>query len=965
MAITAAMSTQVTQLYVSLFNRAPERDGLGYWVQELGAGKSLTTVAAEMFAVEPARAVYPLFFTNEQIVSAFYTNVLGRAPDTEGLNYWTAKLNASTPGAVVVDMINAVVNYTGTDAAGLTSQSLFNNKVAAGLDYAVTNLGNDPVVAAEVNALVTADATGAAVGSGADAAIAFASGATQVTTTFTLTTGIDTLTGTAGNDIFNAANVFDTTLTNKVNTLGGLDSIDGGAGTDTLNVTDDKGALIDLSVATFKNIEVLNVTSVGALAVGMSDAIDLTDTGVTSATVKVKESALLTITADKTTALNITNSDEAVTIIGGGGAVSVASLNTKNVTIGDTGLGAVNANAITSASVTHAAQVDVTDNSGTLGALGSKLTTVALTDVTGAATLTGNGIKTVSLTTIGGSATVDVVSVPAHALTLNTNEIVTGAVVTDATATSVTIVATGLTVDAKDSVFSLAAAAATSVTVSGTGDVTLETTGANYTKLTTLNYTGSGSVTADLTGAASVVTTVNAATATGDVTVTIDGTNVDAVAQNVTTGSGDDTVIIDGTNTGVLATGSTLSLGAGADSVQVANGGTIAAGAVVDAGAGIDTLALSIVDSANVADFKNFELFDVANLNGAIDQAILNTANTVTGFVGTGALGGVSTIQNIGASVGFTVLGDMGATALSLTQAAAGLLTITSDADETTADGLANTTAATIVATNATSLKVVFDNNNVDTLADVANTATLNITAGTAGASTTGATTLAVVSGGSEVVNHLNVTGVKIGTTNDALTAVTVTGSQALVLDYIPGAGTLKLATVDASGQTDGGLTFNAGADLTSTGTIKLGAGDDVITFAAIDDSASVVSTLQTVNGLELGSAKGLTTQSGFDVLALANAAKAADHVSTGATDYVIKDGLYTLGSGVTTLAGAVTQLATNLAANATVVFTYAGDTFVYGAGATTATSDDFLIHLTGVVAHGLDATAAGSVYVF
>ncbi|MFZ6802163.1 DUF4214 domain-containing protein, partial [Undibacterium sp. Di24W] len=38
MAITAAMRTQITELYVSLFGRAPERDGLAFWVGKLDAG---------------------------------------------------------------------------------------------------------------------------------------------------------------------------------------------------------------------------------------------------------------------------------------------------------------------------------------------------------------------------------------------------------------------------------------------------------------------------------------------------------------------------------------------------------------------------------------------------------------------------------------------------------------------------------------------------------------------------------------------------------------------------------------------------------------------------------------------------------------------------------------------------------------------------------------------------------------
>ena len=142
MAVTTLMRTQVTQLYVSLFGRAPESDGLGYWVAQLDAGASFVKIAGDMYAVPAARVIYPSFLTNAEIVTKFYTNVLGRAPDADGLAYWTAQMNTKTKGQVITDMITAVVGYAGTDAAGLDSQSLFNNKVIVGLAYAIGG-GND------------------------------------------------------------------------------------------------------------------------------------------------------------------------------------------------------------------------------------------------------------------------------------------------------------------------------------------------------------------------------------------------------------------------------------------------------------------------------------------------------------------------------------------------------------------------------------------------------------------------------------------------------------------------------------------------------------------------------------------------------------------------------------------------------------------------------------------------------
>ena len=77
MAVTTQMRTQITQLYVSLFGRAPESDGLGYWVNQLDSGVSLKAIAQSMYSVEAARVMYPLYLTNDEIVAKFYMNVLG------------------------------------------------------------------------------------------------------------------------------------------------------------------------------------------------------------------------------------------------------------------------------------------------------------------------------------------------------------------------------------------------------------------------------------------------------------------------------------------------------------------------------------------------------------------------------------------------------------------------------------------------------------------------------------------------------------------------------------------------------------------------------------------------------------------------------------------------------------------------------------------------------------------------
>jgi len=91
--------------------------------------------------------------------------------------------------------------------------------------------------------------------------------------TYNLTTGVDNIPGTTGNDTFNAAlgGAFGTALT-----LNTLDSLNGGGGTDTLNV-ELAGPASSVTPAHLDNIEVLTITGSGTL--GLANAGEVTSLG--------------------------------------------------------------------------------------------------------------------------------------------------------------------------------------------------------------------------------------------------------------------------------------------------------------------------------------------------------------------------------------------------------------------------------------------------------------------------------------------------------------------------------------------------------------------------------------------------------------------------------------------------------------------------------------------------------------
>ncbi len=159
MSLTIAMRTQISQLYVSLFGRAPDSEGLGFWVTALNNGMTIAQIAESMYNTAPARAYYPAFATNQEIVSTFYLNVLGRPADAEGLAFWTKELAAApSKGEFFTKLLNNVVNYTGTDPDGLASQALFVNKVTVAQYYAEKNgdIGGSTVV---LNGVTSDEAT--------------------------------------------------------------------------------------------------------------------------------------------------------------------------------------------------------------------------------------------------------------------------------------------------------------------------------------------------------------------------------------------------------------------------------------------------------------------------------------------------------------------------------------------------------------------------------------------------------------------------------------------------------------------------------------------------------------------------------------------------------------------------------------------------------------------------------------
>ncbi len=258
-----------------------------------------------------------------------------------------------------------------------------------------------------------------------------------------LTTGIDTITGTADNDTINAG----------VGTFTALDKIDGGAGVDTLIVSH-TGAYTAPVGATVTNVENITIAASGTNKIDTTTGYE----GLTSITAIGVGGT--NVTAASTTSITATNTgDEAMTIIGGGGT-GVFTTGTGVVNVGQTAV----VNAYTSVSVIGGAAVNISDNKTTTMADGTTLKTVSLKGNTGIATLNTDGLTTLNLVNNAQNVTVNAIA-GTRALTINESN-TTGGILQDNLATTVVLNHTGATAS---SGITLNATAATAVTINATG----------------------------------------------------------------------------------------------------------------------------------------------------------------------------------------------------------------------------------------------------------------------------------------------------------------------------------------------------------------------------------------------------------------------------------------------------------------------------------------------------------------
>lgn len=605
--------------------------------------------------------------------------------------------------------------------------------------------------------------------------------------TFTLTTGVDNLVGTAGDDVFSAVN----DEADK-SVLGAFDSIDGGAGNDTLNITDTAAAK-DSSFSfpadfSMKSVENVTIATTGAINIDLSDNAD-----VVSIKGDARGEAVSTVTASGNTDVALTVAGDAMATVSGGKAVSVTA------STGGTSTTSVTGDSLTSVTIKGGANATIDNTAAdTTTAKGTTLTSVVLDGVDGNSAIKGESLTDVTVKGVtSASRTVTITNAKEdHSLTVHVDGTGYKADGTEAQTTIVDAKATSMTVEASGEKSSLSLSGSSALeNLTITGDAALKLNA----ELAALKAINGSAANGALTLGALSAATVDVQTGSGNDSFTIKATD----KVTVDAGAGNDVVTLGE----AIAAGSSIDLGAGDDTLLSASGSVAAstkdATTVIDGGDGFDSVSASLIDADNAAQFHNFEVLDLTAEVTGLDFALLtNSAIEALTLSGNNA---AASIKNVAAGVDLRVSGD-------------------------------NSQMTTIIVKDAASGDADAFSVTLNETADAAAIAKLTVN---------GIENLTVeATGAGEHQNSLNVT-------DNALQTLTITGSQELKLTFtntegakvslIDGSaatGDLTIDTTNVTADDKLGLTVKtgSGADsitLAGKATVDAGAGDDTITSSA------------------------------------------------------------------------------------------------------------------------------------
>lgn len=857
-------------------------------------------------------------------IQKMYIAYFGRPADPIGLEFWANKVDAAAGN------LDAVINGF---AASSESQALFGNKTSAEKINAIyTYLFNRPAEPAGLTYWVQKLDNGEISQAGAMYTILSNAGAGDV----------DAIANKLA-----VAKAFTAALDTNAEILGYSGAAAADVARNYLQTVNSTAATKDAALAAV-NTTITNVVNAQQGATGQSFTLATTPDNVVGTAGNDTVNGYLNVTAASTnstlTAADVINGgagvDSLKLTVEGTGAGSLPNASISNVEqffIRDVATAASNYDFST---INGETQVWADTATNAAGVTFSNLGAGATVGVKGNNVLTNLANVSFSMATATDAVSIAIDGGVKNTVAPTITNTAAGA------ATAATIASTGAanTVGA----ITLAAAASNSVktlTVNAATDLTAALTAADFAADAKLVVTGAGKVNL---GAGFDGDTIDASANTGGLTIS----TTTGVTKSVTGSSAADAVTL----VGSLTSTGKIDLGAGNDKLLAGAGAAIVGTNVIDGGAGSDSISASLINAANAAAIKNFELLDItAATTGAGLDVELITGSTITGLTLSGGAG-AATVNNVAAGVGLTVDGaNTGLKTVNLK----GASTNASDSFAVTFDG-AKVAGAAAAAPNVT---IATNGLHLDYVENV------SVASGGADNTWNG---LLLDGGANNTLQTLAITGAK--NLNLTMTATAFGKAPTNAADTTNG---LKL--IDGSAATGklvidltGATTLNTS---TSGLTVKGGSADDTITLVnsvlvvgsnsqkfVVDAGAGNDTIIVATNGGTLTGGAGNDT---FNVAAaVASGVTEATSVLTTITDLAAGDKIafaagasgafqatkVALGAGVTNLDQALTAAVGT--ANNVSWFQYGSNTYVVadtdGSGAFSI--NDTVVKLTGLV---------------
>src|SRR5471032_504653 len=726
----------VQQLYVSYFGRPADYFGLQNFESQLNALNAPTTFSALNAAAQaaPTSALGQLInsfsasteSTNlygtdtsqigtSKFVEQIYLHVLNREPDADGWTFW---VNAIQSGSLT--RANAALAITQGASANSSTQGLLDaatvaNKLTVATNFTADLTGNvaaingysgDAAAAIARGMLATVDSTTntTAFQATVDSTVATITAGPSVNTS--LTNGVDTIVGTAANDVFTGTMTTGTAA--AADTLNSLDSIDGGAGNNTLNVLvqDDgthavfTGLPAGVSLTNIQNLTIRSAVAIDTAAaltesnVAVTQATEVTELKVGSATaVSVSGvTAGQAINVDGGTNETITANGNAVTLghtTGATGAISVAATNVAANDIAIDGGSTVSVTAsgiaagtITIGAVTHATGVVVVNATGAAAA--GAAATLGQIEVHGGTSATVVETATSDATAAATDTTADVDVITEGNVVIAGTKTTTVAVQQTATVAGVAYVEAAAGAKTVDVVTFTKMAAGDSITVDGLTFTAGEALTAAQVASAFASLTGA----VDQGSAAASLGTYTGAASGNFVSGTVGGTST-AATVTFTSAKADGTATVvtshDVGNTVAVADPAVSETTPGAAANDLTAGVLAVTAGEVTITSTDNKIATVSLDGYSTASIQSDGLTSLSLADSDSGVVVNNGGATTLGL----------TLNNIGSLVGATL--NLGATYTTLNITTAGADSV----EDITADGV---TALTIAGSNAVDL---------------------------------------------------------------------------------------------------------------------------------------------------------------------------------------------------------------------------------------------------------------------